>query len=284
MAMKLLMVGAGKGSWVMRGEQLGAALGARVTTEPRREDWTWADVAVLVKRHGVRHAPAAKSAGCPFVWDALDCWRQPGDNARAEASSRAALANEVKVLNARIVIGATEAQAAAAGGVYLPHHSWNGLEPMPARKQVSVVAYQGNPAYLGEWHDRLARSCTARGWRFVTNPPDLGTADLIVALRGGPWDGWQCREWKSGVKLVNAIAAGRPVITQPTAAWREIAPPGTAIETPTELEAALDAWRPVEARAQAAAACVTRAPAYQLSAVAAQYRVLLERARVTCTS
>ena len=33
--MKILICGAGKGSWTMRGQQLGAAIGARVTSAPQ---------------------------------------------------------------------------------------------------------------------------------------------------------------------------------------------------------------------------------------------------------
>jgi hypothetical protein len=78
--MNVLIVGNGKGSWQIRGEQLGAAIGARVTSYPKAEDWQWADVAVLVKRAGMIYAPLAQAAGVPIVWDAVDFWRQPTDH------------------------------------------------------------------------------------------------------------------------------------------------------------------------------------------------------------
>ena len=73
--MNLLLVGNGKGSWTMRGEQLGAALGARVRTTPTAEDWRWADLVILVKRAGAVFARQAHQAQVPIVWDALDFWR-----------------------------------------------------------------------------------------------------------------------------------------------------------------------------------------------------------------
>lgn len=281
--MNLLIVGSGQGSWIMRGHQLGAELGARVTHDPKAADWTWADLAILIKRHGAKFAAEARVAGVAVVWDALDCWRQPAENRCSEDVARADLRCQIAAIAPRHVIGATEAQAAAAGGTYLPHHSWQGLTPDAPRATVSVVAYQGNASYLGAWGQTVSSACAARGWSFVVNPSDLRGADLIVALREGPWDGWVCRQWKSGVKLVNAVAAGKPVITQDTAAFREIAPPGTAIETAEDLGAAFDTWRPLPARVSAAEQCATMAPAYTVSAIASRYRTILEQV-TSCTT
>lgn len=279
--MNLLFVGAGKGSWEMRGLQMAQALGARATSSPTNQDWAWADLAVLVKRHGMLHAPTARANAVPFVWDALDFWSQPGDNARPEAQCRQVLASHVLALRPDLVVGATEAQAYAAGGNHLPHHSWAGLEPTPPRAEVRAVAYQGSPAFLGEWLGTVSRSCVRRGWRFEVNPPDLSQADILVALRSGPWDGWACRQWKSGVKLVNAIAAGRPVIGQATAARKEIVPPGSVVETAEELDQALDYWTPQDRRSMAYDSCLALAPGYTLSSVAAQYRRILEGVRAS---
>jgi hypothetical protein len=175
-------------------------------------------------------------------------------------------------------LGATQAQADALAGDYLPHHSRPGLEPAPARRELRVVAYEGNTMYLGAWGPALAAACRARGWDFLVNPPDLRTADLVVAFRAGQWDGWACREWKSGVKIINALAAGRPCLTQWTAAAREIGAPGMAIETPAELGAALDACRPYAVRDAAAARCAELAPAYNIAAVVERYRRIIGHA------
>ncbi len=275
--MNLLICGGGKGSWEIRGEQLGAACGARVSANPSQADFAWADFCVLVKRHGARYRPAAQAARKPYVWDALDCWRQPWDNALGPQAAQAALLRQAIEVQAEETIGATEAQARALGGVYLPHHSRAGLTPAPACRELRVVAYEGNPAYLGVWARRLADTCARRGLAFVVNPPDLRRADVVVAFRDGQWDGWACRQWKSGVKLVNALAAGRPVLTQRTAAFEEIAPPGSCVETEAELDAALARWAPSDARAQAAEQCARQAQAYTLATVAEQYRRILER-------
>lgn len=281
--MNILFVGAGKGSWEMRGLQLAAALGAKATAQPTREDWAWANVAVLVKRHGLAYAQQAHLHGLPVVWDALDFWAQPSENGRAEFLCRGALRQQAEAICAHAVIGATQAQAfAAPRGYYLPHHSWSGLVPTPPRPQVRVVAYQGGAAFLGAWLGRISRACVARGWRFEVNPQDLAAADILVSYRDGPWDGWACREWKSGVKAVNAQAAGRPIIGQATAARRELLVAGSVAETPEEFEAALDYWTPLERRERAYEGSRLLAPAYMLSAVAEQYSRILEGVRATC--
>jgi hypothetical protein len=275
--MKVLMVGnSTAGSWQMRGVQLGAAIGARVTTTPNARDIAWADLIVLVKRAIVDWGPQLAGQK-PIVWDALDFWKQPEQNALDEARAMQLYRQHVARVQPALVIGATQAMAAAIGGDYLPHHSWEGLEPTPAREHVQIVAYQGAPQYLGRWQVWLEEICHARGWSFVVNPPDLRAADILVAFRDGVYDGWICREWKSGVKVVNALAAGRPLITQDSAAWRELDTFGTAIATPRVLASALDVWADVGARSVVVDEARAQAPAFTRSAVAAQYQQLLER-------
>jgi hypothetical protein len=279
----ILMLGLGSkpGSWTIRGQQLGAAIGARVTSTPSDADYRWADFAVIVKRSEPRFGPEARRLGVPIVWDALDCWRQPTENGMSEGQARQQLKNHIKAIRPALVLGATQAQAEATGGVYLRHHSRPSLEPAPVQGRVSTVAYEGSPSFLGAWQPRIETACQARGWRFVINPPDLRVADIVVALREGIWDGWACRQWKSGVKFVNAIAAGRPILTQASAAFSEIQPPGSIVETEAELLAAFDAWESYESRSAALDSCRQLAPAYQLEAVAADYRQILMQ--VPCT-
>ncbi|HEX8030278.1 MAG TPA: hypothetical protein VF491_17510 [Vicinamibacterales bacterium] len=282
--MNILVAGLGKGSWEMRGQQLGAAIGARVTSTPTAADWQWAQVAILVKRAAFHLAAPARQAGVPIIWDALDFWSQPRENWMSAHAAHQLLGATIAEIRPALTICATEAMARACDGAYLPHHSWAGLEPQPAREQMGVVAYEGNPAYLGRWHDELSRACRSRGWSFVVNPADIRTVDLFVAFRDGQWDGYPCREWKSGVKVSNAIAAGRPIIGQTSAALREMAPPHTIVESPTELDAALDAWTPHAARAAAVDVCRLKAPALRLSAIVAQYRDVLQQVEASCAA
>lgn len=274
--MNVLIAGMGKGSWEIRGMQLGAALGARIVSTPTAADWSWATVAVLVKRAGFRLAPAAHAAGVPIVWDALDFWSQPRENALTERAARQLLADAIVDIRPALTVGATRAMADACHGDCLPHHSWANLQPQPARAHVSVVAYEGNPAYLGRWAEIIRKACAARGWQFVVNPPDLREVDLFVAFRDGIWDGYMCRQWKSGVKVVNAMAAGRPIIGQASAALDDLHPAATIVEDPQELDAALETWTSHAARSAAADVCAQLAPAYRLPVIASRYRAMLQ--------
>lgn len=275
--MNVLIVGSGKGSWAMRGVQLGHAIGARLASAPRPADLAWADVVVLVKR-AIVQADAVHKAGKPLVWDALDFWSQPAQNGLSEVHARALLVDWQRRYRPTLTIGATQAMAEAAGGVYLPHHGHQDLSVIDARP-CAVVGYEGSPAYLAGWERPLHEACAARGWRLVINPPDLSAVDVLVALRGGTWDGWMCREWKSGVKYVNAILAGRPVITQATAAFAEIGLPGTVVTGPSDLDAAFDQWAGIDVRGAVVQLSRAHAGAYALEAIASAYRSMLVSVR-----
>lgn len=260
-------------------------MGARVTSSPTDEDFTWCDLVVLVKKHATTFAPRAHRAGKPIVWDALDFWSQPAHNKYQQDAATLTLQSHIKVIKPALVIGATKAMTEAARAFcpadYLPHHSWAGLVPTPPREKVSVVAYEGNPMYLGRWHKALTDACEFRGLRFVVNPQNWADVDIVVALRDGAWDGWICRQWKSGVKVVNAIAAGRPLITQPTAAAGELMGDATFIEKIDDVGYALD-----EAAANTDVFYESgreRSKPLTLDAVAADYLRILEKV-VSCAT
>jgi len=237
---KILFVGEGAGSWEVRGRQIGKALGARVTTQPTRDDWRWADLVILVKRAVDTWGATAKAVGVPAVWDVLDYWRQPEDNQRPADACIADVLQRRDRYRLAGLIGATQAMADDIGGVYIPHHARPGLAPVAPRGRVKVVAYEGTKKYLGSWLNALTAACEARGLQMAVNPPSLAAVDVVVAFRDGKWDGWACRRWKSGVKYVNALTAGKPVLTQDTAGYQEIRPVGLMISAADQLGAALD--------------------------------------------
>ena len=277
--MNLLIVGGGKGgSWQIRGVQMGAALGARVTVAPTRDDARWADRIIVVKRALAAWGAQLRAySSAPLIWDAVDFWAQPAQNHLTRDEAVAVARAYMRPYAPDLVIGATWAMAEALGGVCVPHHARPGLVAQPVRETVQMVAYEGAPVYLGRWQGVLERLCAARGWAFAVNPPRLTDADILVALRDGQWDGWMCRQWKSGVKVVNAIAAGRPIISQAMAAQAEIQPPGSVIATEAEIDEALTYWADAGRRRDVAAWSqdVGAAP-WRLEAIAARYREMLE--------
>jgi hypothetical protein len=269
--MNVLIVGGGQGSWQIRGIQLGTAIGARTTSNPSDAAIQWADVVVCVKRALFEWADKIHAFKKPIVWDALDFWDQPEQNSLSEVEARALLSEKITRHKPLLVIGATQSMAAACRGVYLPHHERPGMVAAK-RDQREVIAYEGTAKYLGRWRGEIEEICERRGWSFTVNG-SLSTADLVVALRDGQHDGWMCREWKSGVKLVNALALGLPVITQASAAWREIQPDGWLVNTLADLPAVLHRW----AERSTAHYTIESRVDYSLTHIAARYTAILSR-------
>lgn len=276
--MNILMVGSeGKGSWKMRGIQLGGAIGARVTTAPEPWDWEWADLVVLVKRAAIRWQAEARAVKVPVVWDVLDFWAQPEENDLGRDALIAKVRSIQEAAGVSVLIGATRAMADDIGGIYLPHHCRIGLAPAQIREKAQVVAYEGQRKYLGRWAAGLEQACAALELRFVVNPPDIRAADVLVSFRDGQWDGWACQRWKSGVKHVNALVAGRPIVSQQSSAWSELKTFGAVInaDTTDRLAEALRMAASREIRSEAYECSHKLAQTYQLPNVAREYSEIL---------
>jgi hypothetical protein len=86
------------------------------------------------------------------------------------------------------------------------------------------------------------------------------------------------------VKYVNALAAGRPIVSQDGAAWREIQPVGTAVDTPQALAAAMTYWADADVRAAACVDASRKAVAYALPAVARRYTQILQQVVTPCAA
>ncbi len=139
-----------------------------------------------------------------------------------------------------------------------------------------MVGYEGHKKWLGRWGKAVEAECQRRGWEFVINPPDLRSCDILVAFRDGQWDGWMCREWKSGIKLVNAMAAGRPIMAKYSRAADEILVCGERVDALEELAGALDVWDSYDDRCGAVQFSADLFGDYTLNAIAKRYRNILE--------
>jgi hypothetical protein len=278
----ILVTGRGKsGSWRVRGEQLGKAIGADVI--PNALDVAAHDVVVMVKR--LRHdiIDRARRADVPLVWDVVDAWPQPEGNLWDRNACMAWLRSQIAMVKPQGIVAATQAMAMdceavlaeikhTASVLYLEHHCRPGLERNPIREEVRRVGYEGG-AYLGRWQPVLERECARRGWSFVVNPASLSELDIVVALREA--DGYAPRHWKSGVKLANAMGSGTPFIGSPEAGYIEMAVGVERfIETEADLGRALDRLTPAAERARCAGWLLTVAPT--LEKVARKYRTWLE--------
>lgn len=278
--MKILITGNGSsGSWKIRGEQLGAAIGADVVPMASDAQIKAADLVVLVKRADGELSMRLRHANL-LVWDCVDPWPQPDGNAWGREKLIECLKATADFgIGAHAIVTATERMrsdlALAGPSLALPHHARPGAAINLIRKQVQTVGYEGDERYLGSWRGVLEKECAERGWRFVVNPPQLADLDIVVALREGIWTGYAPRHWKSNVKLANAQATGTPCILSPECGYEETA---TGAEywasSVAELRTAMDWLTPHANRAEVSKRLLTASVG--IESIAAEYRAWLE--------
>lgn len=271
--MNVLITGKGtSGSWRIRGEQLGKALGARVEhmATPAGED-----VSVCVKR--VPDALPQSLRGIPIVWDVVDAYPQPEGNWWSQGECLRWLAKEVKRIRPAGIIAATKQMADDCKDfgvpvLWLPHHHRPGIERNPIRPEIRTIGYEGSPSYIQRWRRHIEAECHRLGAQFVVNPPRLADVDVVLALRDA--SGYAPRYWKSNVKLANAHGSGTPFIGCREAGYLETATGAEYwADTPAELHTALDWLMSQSTREQVADRFI--ANAYPVDRAAAELELFL---------
>lgn len=276
-AVRILVSGSGRsGSWQIRGEQLGRAIGA--TVRPNAYDVKGFDAAIVVKRAPGELLTRLREAGVPVIWDVVDAWPQPLGNEWAGGQCRSWLEDSVQRIAPAGIVAATrqmalDCQPFGVPVLYLPHHARPGQRAHQVREKMATVGYEGGEQHLGRWRGVMEAICARRGLRFVVNPQSIADLDVVVALRERT--GYAPRMWKSNVKLANAQDAGVPFIGNREAGYLETAS-GTEhwADSAPQVEEALDALEWSAVRRAASARMKPYAP--QLMLVAGIYRRWLE--------
>lgn len=276
---RILVVGNGKsGSWCIRGEQLGRAIGA--TVDPFAENGVKGyELCIVVKRTRADVLQRLRAAGVPIVYDVVDAWPQPSGNEWNRSKCLVWRRNAVNAMRPCALVAATQAmqvdldRLTMLPSIALPHHARPGIRRNPVRPHVKIVGYEGGAQYLGKWRALLEQECERRGWVFMINPPELADLDIVVALRES--DGYAVMMYKSNVKLANAQGSGTPFIGAPEAGYLETSCGAEHwVRTPQDLEQALDALTPYETRLLASRALY--AARLSLASVAEKYKAWLE--------
>lgn len=272
---RVLVTGNGKsGSWLIRGAQLGKAIGAMV--EPKVRSFNGADIVVTVKR-----APEAKvPKSAKLVWDVVDAWPQPqGANEWSRAQCLKWMREQIATLRPHAIVAATQRMASDVREVFggpilaLPHHARPGQVPNPICDQIRVIGYEGGVQYLGKWVEALTAECERRGWQFVTNPKRLAHVDVVVAVRAH--QGYASRHWKSNVKLANAQGTGTPFVGNRESGYMETCSGAERwADSMAEMREALDSLTDINERRAARDKLLSVQPT--LGAVATTYRNWLE--------
>jgi hypothetical protein len=277
---KILVTGKGSGgSWQIRGEQLGRAIGA--TVDPKPAKLTGHDIAIVVKRPRVDVVARIREAGIPIVWDIVDAYPQPHGNEWDHRTCLDWLWNEVGRIKPAAIVATTREMQRDLLQVHpiltLPHHARPDQRLNPIRDKVQAVGYQGGLQYLGFWQRWLEVECAARGWRFALNPAELADVDIVVAVRAQT--GYAARNWKSNVKLANAQGSGTPIICNHGGAYSESWQGGNNgmrwADSTSEMTAALDELSDVGVRRKVSQELLEGTP--RLDEIASRYRDWLER-------
>jgi hypothetical protein len=247
--MKILVTRSGKGagSWQIRGEQIGQALGAVVKLNATLNDMRDADVVLVVKRVSDTMLSDLRSCGKPWVYDIIDAYPQPECSSWSKDQSLDWLRSTIKRLGANRIIwpNAKMRSDACDDGPVVYHHARPGLRVAPIRDSIRTIGYEGAPHYLDGWMEAIA----ALRVPFLVNPTDLTACDILFALRGPKWNGYPQRAWKSNVKLANAHASGLPFIGMFEEGYGETAVGGEMfVYEPEDLAGAFNALCDVKIR------------------------------------
>lgn len=280
MADGMLITGSGtSGSWRVRGEQIGKAIGARVCPQAGRGEFDGCDVAVVVKRATEAQLEALRAARKPWVFDFVDAYPQPGCATWSQRESIDWARKRLAHLNPTAVIWPNRRMRddVRFNGpqAVIPHHARPGIAINPIREEVRTVGYEGSARYLEGWAKAISAECDARGWTFVVNPESLAGVDIVVAVRGGQWNSYCARHWKSNVKLANAHASGTPFIGAREDGYLETASGAEYwADSPEEMRVAFNWLADKSTREQVCDRF--KESAIRLEAVAHQYKSFLQ--------
>lgn len=271
--MRVLVTGKGNaGSWKIRGEQLGKAIGADVSQTPQGAY----DVSVLVKK---ATPDLVKKLSGKVIYDVVDAWPQPAGNSWGRSRAIDWLAGQIYSVKPDGIVAATkrmaiDCQAFGVPVLALEHHARPGIRKNPVRKEIKTLGYEGSEAYLGQWRKVLEQECEKRGWSFVINPSELAELDIVVALRD--CSGYAARHYKSNVKLANAQGSGTPVICNREAGYLETASGAEHwADSKEELIRSFNVLSDYETRLEISAELYQSAP--KLDKVAAKYKAWLRQ-------
>jgi len=260
--MRIVITGNGKsGSWKIRGEQLGRAIGADVIPNIMARDLNNYDVCICVKKPTSATINFSNS-----VFDMVDCWPQPfhrGDHLQYVKE---------RMQGFKYTIAATQKMQDDVSATWnLRHHFRPNIQENQIRKDVKIIGYEGAEHYITEWMPFIRRECKERGWRFEINPTNLADCDVVLGLRGNEWRNYASDNWKSGVKFSNAIGSLTPFIALPESGYNEYGVRFESVNIFEDLKTAFDNISDHEYRLSLAQEYKNKKPHYSLEAVAAEY-------------
>ena len=244
--MSILVTGRGSsGSWAIRGQQLGLALGATVKPKATLEDCKAADLICVVKRINEPLLDAIRKSGKPWVFDCVDFFPQPTCSTWSRDRAIDWVRKSLSKLKPNAVIWPNQRMMEDCGkgyaGIVLRHHYRPNIPVNPVRSEIQQICYEGSETYIGGWLKTILNECQRRQWHFRINSGHLADSDIVLAIRDQKFNGYAQRHWKSNVKLANAHGSGTPFIGPCENAYYETASGYEKwVESPDMLHYAFD--------------------------------------------
>lgn len=281
--MRILVTGKGSAaSWNIRGEQIGAELGATVKPQATLADMRAHDVILVVKRVPDDMIVSLRKCGRPWVYDIVDAYPQRMNEPWQRAQSIRWLRDWLGLLRPTSVIWPTERMQidGGGGGSVIYHHARPGIALNPIRSTLGIVGYEGSLRYIERWQSLILAECQRRGMTFLINPSRMADVDVVLAVRDPQWRGYPSQHWKSQVKLANAQASGTPFIGHCESGYFETKSGAEYwAERPEEIGMALDWMGEQSARLAMSRVMWRKGQQFTLEAAAAQVRGALCAAR-----
>tara|TARA_B100001093_G_scaffold390878_1_gene377263 strand:+ start:3177 stop:4157 length:981 start_codon:yes stop_codon:yes gene_type:complete len=207
------------GSWEIRGKQI-AAMRAnwKAINKPNEAIISESDIICVVKKPNFKLINLARKKNKPIVYDIVDSWEQPNDDALYinDNQAKKLFSKKWNEINADAYIFPTKNMEKILGNLVnnkatIYHHYWPHIKINPIRKNIKKVGYEG-VGFLGEWEKRIEKICKKRDIEFIINPNEFTDMDIVVLTRGGDYASYLARNFKSNVKLANAMGSGTPAL------------------------------------------------------------------------
>ena len=207
------------GSWEIRGRQIaGMRSNWTAINKPSENIIEESDIVCVIKKPNFKILEIARKKNKPIVYDIVDSWQQPDDDVVHINKDQAInlFSEKWDEINADGYIFPTKNMENILGHlvktkVTIYHHYWPQIKINPIRKVVKKVGYEG-VGFLGEWQQKFEYLCKKKGLEFVINPDEFTDMDIVVLARGGVYASYLARNFKSNVKLANAMGSGTPAL------------------------------------------------------------------------
>ena len=207
------------GSWEIRGKQIAEMRANWIAiNKPSEEVISKSDIICIVKKPNLKLIDIARKRNIPLVYDIVDSWNQPDDDAlyKNDKQARDFFLKKWNEIDADAYIFPTRNMEMVLGSLVslkttIYHHYWPQIKINPIREKVRKVGYEG-VHFLGDWEQKIEKICNERGIEFVINPDEFTDMDIVVLTRGGDYASYLARNFKSNVKLANAMGSGTPAL------------------------------------------------------------------------